>query len=129
MIEIAIIIIAIVTVYGATRVERILNNLREISEHLRALRWYEEDKRKQRVPAGAPTEEPRPQVAPTPVRQAVQPIFQVKRGGTILGQFTEAEFREKIFSNEIEPTDLYRSNDVSNWASVSNYRINQPETA
>jgi hypothetical protein len=91
----------------------LLRRQAEIEAHLRALRLYEEDERRRRMSTVPAHDLPLPPVPAT---------FQVKRGETILGQFTQAEFREKIFSNEIEPSDLYRSDDISEWTPVANYR-------
>jgi hypothetical protein len=48
--------------------------------------------------------------------------------GTIIGEFSEGEFREKVFSNELMPEDYYWHEGMSDWAPVSNYRASTKTT-
>jgi hypothetical protein len=50
-------------------------------------------------------------------------IYHISRDGTILGEFTEAEFRDKIFANEILPNDHYWTEGMTDWQVVSDYRV------
>ncbi len=52
--------------------------------------------------------------------------YHVAREGETLGEFTEAEFREKNFANEVSPNDWYWTEGMSDWRSVSEWRAIAP---
>lgn len=43
--------------------------------------------------------------------------------GSAIGEFSEEEFRRKIFANEIGPEDYYWREGMADWAAVSSYRV------
>jgi hypothetical protein len=45
-----------------------------------------------------------------------------KADGSPIGEFTESDFREKIFSGELQPGDFYWCEGLSDWKTVSEYR-------
>jgi len=49
--------------------------------------------------------------------------FHVARDGAVMGEFEEQIFRNKVFSGEIRPSDLYWIPGFSNWRPVSEFRI------
>jgi VIT1/CCC1 family predicted Fe2+/Mn2+ transporter len=49
-------------------------------------------------------------------------IFHVMRDGEALGDLEERDFREKIFSGEIQPEDYYWREGFGDWKLVSEYR-------
>lgn len=48
--------------------------------------------------------------------------FFVARNGETIGEFTEADFREKVFKGEVQPEDHYWTDGMSDWQPVSAYR-------
>ena len=49
--------------------------------------------------------------------------FHVARDGAVMGEFEEQVFRNKVFSGEIRPSDLYWIPGFRNWRPVSEFRI------
>jgi len=49
--------------------------------------------------------------------------FHVARDGAVMGEFEEQIFRNKVFSGEIRPSDLYWIAGFSDWRPVSEFRI------
>jgi len=49
--------------------------------------------------------------------------FHVAREGAVLGEFEEQIFRNKVFSGEIQPNDLYWTAGFTNWRPVSEFRV------
>ena len=49
--------------------------------------------------------------------------FHVARGGAVLGEFEEQIFRNKVFSGEIRPNDLYWTAGFTDWRPVSEFRV------
>ncbi len=49
-------------------------------------------------------------------------IFHVARDGSEVGQFSEKEFRDKIFAGEIQPDNHYWTEGMDDWQLVSEYR-------
>jgi GYF domain 2 len=49
--------------------------------------------------------------------------FHVAREGAVLGEFEEQLFRNKVFSGEILPNDLYWTAGFANWRPVSEFRV------
>ncbi len=49
-------------------------------------------------------------------------IVHVARDGAEVGQFSEQEFRDKIFSGEIQPDNHYWTEGMDDWQLVSEYR-------
>jgi hypothetical protein len=49
--------------------------------------------------------------------------FHVAREGAVLGEFEEQMFRNKVFSGEIRPNDLYWTAGFANWRPVSEFRV------
>jgi hypothetical protein len=49
--------------------------------------------------------------------------FHVARDGAIMGEFEEQNFRNKVFSGEIRPSDLYWIPGFNDWRPVSEFRI------
>src|SRR5438067_8335530 len=49
--------------------------------------------------------------------------FHVAREGAVLGEFEEQIFRNKVFSGEIRPNDLYWIPGFSDWRPVSEFRV------
>jgi hypothetical protein len=49
--------------------------------------------------------------------------FHVARDGAVLGEFEEQVFRNKVFSGEIRPSDLYWIPGFRDWRSVSEFRV------
>jgi hypothetical protein len=49
-------------------------------------------------------------------------VFHVARDGAEVGQFSEQEFRDKIFSGEIRPENHYWTQGMDDWQLVSEYR-------
>jgi hypothetical protein len=49
-------------------------------------------------------------------------IFRVAREGAEIGQFSEEEFRDKIFTGNIKPGDHYWTEGMEDWHLVSDYR-------
>lgn len=45
-----------------------------------------------------------------------------KADGSPIGEFTESDFREKIFTGELQPEDYYWSEGMAEWRPVSEYR-------
>jgi hypothetical protein len=53
----------------------------------------------------------------------------VARDGQVIGEFSESEFREKIYRGEIYAEDFYWCEEMSDWAPVSHYRASGKENA
>lgn len=53
-------------------------------------------------------------------------MFSVARDGEVLGEFSEKDFRAKIFGNEIWPTDSFWRSGMDDWQPVSSYRAAEP---
>lgn len=49
--------------------------------------------------------------------------FHVAREGAMMGEFEEQIFRNKVFSGEIRPNDLYWIPGFANWRPVSEFRV------
>ena len=49
--------------------------------------------------------------------------FHVAREGAVLGEFEEQIFRNKVFSGEIRPNDLYWTAGFDDWRPVSEFRV------
>jgi len=49
--------------------------------------------------------------------------FHVAREGAVLGEFEEQIFRNKVFSGEIRPSDLYWTAGFTDWRPVSEFRV------
>src|SRR5437870_11205736 len=49
--------------------------------------------------------------------------FHVAREGTVLGEFEEQIFRNKVFSREIRPNDLYWTAGFTDWRPVNEFRV------
>jgi hypothetical protein len=49
--------------------------------------------------------------------------FHVAREGAVLGEFEEQIFRNKVFSGEIRPDDLYWTAGFRDWRPVSEFRV------
>ena len=49
--------------------------------------------------------------------------FHAAREGAVLGEFEEQIFRNKVFSGEIRPNDLYWTADFTDWRPVSEFRV------
>jgi hypothetical protein len=49
--------------------------------------------------------------------------FHVAREGAVLGEFEEQMFRNKVFSGEILPNDLYWMAGFAEWRPVSEFRV------
>jgi hypothetical protein len=49
--------------------------------------------------------------------------FHVAREGAVLGEFEEQIFRNKVFSGEIRPNDLYWTAGFADWRAVSEFRV------
>ena len=49
--------------------------------------------------------------------------FHVAREGAVMGEFEEQIFRNKVFSGEIRPSDLYWIPRFSDWRLVSEFRV------
>jgi hypothetical protein len=49
--------------------------------------------------------------------------FHVAREAAVLGEFEEQIFRNKVFSGEIRPNDLYWTAGFANWRPVSEFRV------
>jgi hypothetical protein len=49
--------------------------------------------------------------------------FHVARDSAVMGEFEEQIFRNKVFSGEIRPSDLYWIPGFRNWRPVSEFRI------
>src|SRR5438132_688665 len=49
--------------------------------------------------------------------------FHVAREGAVMGEFEEQIFRNKVFSGEISPNDLYWTAGFSDWRPVSEFRV------
>jgi hypothetical protein len=49
--------------------------------------------------------------------------FHVAREGAVMGEFEEQIFRNKVFSGEIRPNDLYWTAGFSDWRPVSEFRV------
>ena len=49
--------------------------------------------------------------------------FHVAREGAVLGEFEEQMFRNKVFSGEIRPNDLYWTAGFADWRPVSEFRV------
>ncbi len=49
--------------------------------------------------------------------------FHVAREGAVLGEFEEQMFRNKVFSGEILPNDLYWTSGFAEWRPVSEFRV------
>src|SRR6266566_5182481 len=71
-------------------------------------------------PPRPPPPEPPPS-APAFTTATANMIFHVGRDGTELGQFSEQQFREKIFAGEIRPYDHYWTQGMDDWQLVSEY--------
>lgn len=50
-------------------------------------------------------------------------MFHVARDGQTIGQFSESEFQEKVFSNEISPDDFFWCEGFADWKQVSEYHL------
>src|SRR5947208_14576219 len=49
--------------------------------------------------------------------------FHVAREGAVLGEFEEQIFRNKVFSAEIRPNDVYWKAGFPDWRPVSEFRV------
>ena len=49
--------------------------------------------------------------------------FHVAREGTVMGEFEEQIFRNKVFSGEIRPSDFYWTAGFADWRPVSEFRV------
>ncbi len=49
--------------------------------------------------------------------------FHVAREGTVMGEFEEQIFRNKVFSGEIRPNDFYWTAGFADWRPVSEFRV------
>jgi hypothetical protein len=49
--------------------------------------------------------------------------FHVAREGAVIGEFEEQIFRNKVFSGEIRPNDLYWTAGFTDWRPVSEFRV------
>jgi hypothetical protein len=49
--------------------------------------------------------------------------FHVARDGAVMGEFEEQIFRNKVFSGDIRPSDLYWIAGFSDWRPVSGFRV------
>jgi GYF domain 2 len=49
--------------------------------------------------------------------------FDVAREGAVMGEFEEQIFRNKVFSGEIRPNDLYWTAGFDEWRPVSEFRV------
>ena len=49
--------------------------------------------------------------------------FHVAREGAVTGEFEEQIFRNKVFSGEIRPNDLYWTSGFTDWRPVSEFRV------
>lgn len=49
--------------------------------------------------------------------------FHVAREGAVMGEFEEQIFRNKVFSGEIRPNDLYWTAGFTDWRPVSEFRV------
>jgi hypothetical protein len=49
--------------------------------------------------------------------------FHVAREGAVMGEFEEQIFRNKVFSGEIRPNDLYWTAGFTEWRPVSEFRV------
>jgi hypothetical protein len=49
--------------------------------------------------------------------------FHVAREGAVMGEFEEQIFRNKVFSGEIRPNDLYWTAGFADWRPVSEFRV------
>ena len=49
--------------------------------------------------------------------------FHVAREGAVLGEFEEQIFRNKVFSREIRPNDLYWTAGFTDWRPVNEFRV------
>ena len=49
--------------------------------------------------------------------------FHVARDGAVMGEFEEQIFRNKVFSGEIRPSDLYWIPGFNHWRPVSEFRV------
>src|SRR5256885_3071445 len=49
--------------------------------------------------------------------------FHAAREGAVLGEFEEQIFRNKVFSGEIRPNDLYWTAGFTDWRPVSEFRV------
>jgi hypothetical protein len=49
--------------------------------------------------------------------------FHVAREGAVLGEFEEQIFRNKVFSGEIRPNDVYWTAGFTDWRPVSEFRV------
>ena len=49
--------------------------------------------------------------------------FHVAREGAVMGEFEEQMFRNKVFSGEIRPNDLYWTTGFTDWRPVSEFRV------
>ena len=54
--------------------------------------------------------------------------FHVAREGAVLGEFEEQIFRNKVFSGEILPSDLYWTAGFTDWRPVSEFRVAKDRT-
>jgi hypothetical protein len=52
----------------------------------------------------------------------VNTLFYVARNGEVVGQYSEEEFRARIFSSEVAPDDYYIIEGMKEWVPVSQYR-------
>lgn len=48
--------------------------------------------------------------------------FYVARNGEIIAEFTEEDFRDKVFRGEVRTDDYYWTDGMDNWQSVAEYR-------
>jgi uncharacterized protein DUF4339 len=49
--------------------------------------------------------------------------FHVAREGAVMGEFEEQIFRNKVFSGEIRPNDLYWTAGFADWRPVTEFRV------
>lgn len=50
--------------------------------------------------------------------------FHVVHGdGESVGEFSESDFRKKIFSGELKPDDYYWHEGLDNWQTISAYKV------
>jgi hypothetical protein len=49
-------------------------------------------------------------------------FFVCRVDGTEVGQFQEADFRDKVFARQIKPDDYYWHDGMADWRPISKYR-------
>lgn len=48
--------------------------------------------------------------------------FHVARNGEVIGEFSEQDFRDKVFRGEVRRDDFYWTEKMTKWQSVAQYR-------